>query len=134
MNSRERVLNVLKQKVHKRFRGNDRKDHRIQRIILNVSTMIDFIDSVLLLIFNRQRVRINQIWDVTSLLKDGDNEITVKVIGSLKNTFGYFFKEADKWIYGPHEWNYAPEKAPDASGYFLMDYGMMEPFGLVQVK
>lgn len=72
--------------------------------------------------------------DVTSLLKDGDNEITVKVVGSLKNTFGYFFKEADKWIYGPHEWNYAPEKAPDASGYFLMDYGLMEPFGLVQVK
>jgi len=72
--------------------------------------------------------------DVTSLLKDGDNEITVKVIGSLKNTFGYFFKEADKWIYGPHEWNYAPEKVPDATGYFLVDYGMMEPFGLVQVK
>jgi hypothetical protein len=72
--------------------------------------------------------------DVTSLLKDGDNEITVKVVGSLKNTFGYFYKPADKWIYGPHEWNYAPEKAPDASGYFLVDYGMMEPFGLVQVK
>ncbi len=72
--------------------------------------------------------------DVTSLLKDGDNEITVKVVGSLKNTFGYFFKEADKWIYGPHEWNYAPGKAPDASGYFLMDYGMMEPFELVGVK
>ena len=72
--------------------------------------------------------------DVTSLLNDGDNEITVKIVGSLKNTFGYFFKEANKWIYGPHEWNYAPEKAPDASGYFLMDYGMMEPFELVQVK
>jgi hypothetical protein len=72
--------------------------------------------------------------DVTSLLKDGDNEITVKVVGSLKNTFGYFFKEADKWIYGPHEWNYAPEKAPDATGYFLVDYGMMEPFSLVAVK
>jgi len=72
--------------------------------------------------------------DVTSLLKDGDNEITVKVVGSLKNTFGYFFKEADKWIYGPHEWNYAPEKAPDASGYYLMDYGLMEPFELVHVK
>ena len=72
--------------------------------------------------------------DVTSLLKEGANEITVKVTGSLKNTFGYFFKEADKWIYGPHEWNYAPEKAPDASGYFLMDYGLMEPFSLVEVK
>ena len=72
--------------------------------------------------------------DVTSLLKDGNNEITVKVVGSLKNTFGYFFKEANKWIYGPHEWNYAPEKLPDASGYFLMDYGLMEPFSLVAVK
>lgn len=72
--------------------------------------------------------------DVTSLLKEGANEITVKVTGSLKNTFGYFFKEADKWIYGPHEWNFAPEKAPDASGYFLMDYGLMEPFSLVEVK
>jgi hypothetical protein len=72
--------------------------------------------------------------DVTSLLNDGDNEITVKIVGSLKNTFGYFFKEANKWIYGPHEWNYAPEKAPDASGYFLIDYGLMEPFELMMVK
>jgi hypothetical protein len=72
--------------------------------------------------------------DVTSSLKEGDNEITVKVVGSLKNTFGYFYKPADKWIYGPHEWNYAPEKAPDASGYFLVDYGMMEPFELMMVK
>lgn len=72
--------------------------------------------------------------DVTSLLNDGDNEITVKIVGSLKNTFGYFFKEANKWIYGPHEWNYAPEKAPDASGYFLIDYGLMEPFELMMVR
>ncbi len=26
------------------------------------------------------------------MLKEGDNEITVKVVGSLKNTFGHFFK------------------------------------------
>jgi hypothetical protein len=72
--------------------------------------------------------------EVTSLLKDGPNEISVKVTGSLKNTFGYFYKEANKWIYGPQEWNYAPEKAPDSSGYFLMDYGMMEPFTLQMKK
>jgi len=72
--------------------------------------------------------------DVTSLLKDGDNEITVKVVGSLKNTFGYFYKPADKWIYGPHEWNYAPEKFPAASEYYLQDLGLMEPFSLVAVK
>ena len=72
--------------------------------------------------------------DVTSLLKDGDNEVTVKVVGSLKNTFGYFYKPADKWIYGPHEWNYAPEKLPAASEYYLQDLGLTEPFSLVAVK
>jgi hypothetical protein len=72
--------------------------------------------------------------DVTSLLKDGDNEITVKVVGSLKNTFGFFYKENKDWIFGPHSWNDAPAKIPSASEYFLMDYGMMEPFGLVEVK
>ena len=72
--------------------------------------------------------------DVTSMLKDGANEITVKVTGSLKNTFGFFYKPNNSWIFGPYEWNYAPEKAPDAPGYFLMDYGMMEPFDLRQTS
>jgi hypothetical protein len=72
--------------------------------------------------------------DVTSLLKDGDNEITVNVIGNLKNTFGYFYKPANKWIYGPHEWNYSPEKLPAGSEYILEDLGLMEPFSLVAVK
>jgi hypothetical protein len=72
--------------------------------------------------------------DVTSLLKDGDNEITVTIVGNLKNTFGYFYKPADKWIYGPHEWNYAPEKLPAGSEYILEDLGLMEPFCLVAVK
>jgi len=72
--------------------------------------------------------------DVTTLLNDGDNEITVKVVGSLKNTFGYFYKPANKWIYGPHEWNYAPEKLPAASEYFLLDMGLIEPFSLVTVN
>ncbi len=72
--------------------------------------------------------------DVTSLLKDGDNEITVKVVGNLKNTFGYFYKPANKWIYGPHEWNYSPEKLPAGSEYILEDLGLMEPFSLVAVK
>ncbi len=72
--------------------------------------------------------------DVTSLLDDGTNEITVKVIGSLKNTFGFFYNKNDNWIFGPHSWNNAPEKIPAASEYFLMDYGLFEPFKLVQVN
>ena len=70
--------------------------------------------------------------DVTPLLKDGENKITVKVVGSLKNTFGFFYNDNNSWIFGPHSWNYAPEKVPAASEYYLMDYGMFEPFQLVE--
>ncbi|HEY3370797.1 MAG TPA: glycosyl hydrolase [Prolixibacteraceae bacterium] len=72
--------------------------------------------------------------DVTSLIKDGANEITVKVTGSLKNTFGFFYQKNDNWIFGPWSWNDAPAKIPSASEYFLMDYGLMEPFKLVRMK
>ena len=70
--------------------------------------------------------------DVTSWLIEGENEVVVKVIGSLKNTFGFFYNNNDNWIFGPHSWNEAPEKIPPASEYFLMDYGMFEPFELVE--
>ncbi|MCY1719932.1 glycosyl hydrolase [Prolixibacteraceae bacterium Z1-6] len=69
--------------------------------------------------------------DVTELLKEGENEISVNVIGSLKNTFGFFYHNNDSWIHGPHSWNSAPEKIPAAANYFLMDYGLFEPFELV---
>jgi hypothetical protein len=72
--------------------------------------------------------------NVSSLLKEGENKITVKITGSLKNTFGFFYQEANNWIYGPHSWNYSPGKAPQAEGYFLPEYGLMEPFELVKVK
>jgi hypothetical protein len=70
--------------------------------------------------------------DISSMLREGNNEITVKVTGSLKNTFGFFYHDNDSWIFGPHSWNSAPEKIPPASDYFLMDYGLFEPFDLVQ--
>jgi hypothetical protein len=72
--------------------------------------------------------------DVTSLLVDGENEISVKVTGSLKNTFGFFYQDNNNWIFGPHTWNSAPEKSPPASDYFLMDYGLFEPFDLVEYR
>ena len=73
--------------------------------------------------------------DVTGMLKEGTNEVTVKVTGSLKNTFGFFYRKSDySWIYGPWEWDYAPTRIPAASEYFLIDYGLMEPFALIMVK
>lgn len=70
--------------------------------------------------------------DVTDWMKTGTNEITVNVFGSLKNTFGFFYENNDNWIFGPFSWNRAPEKIPPASKYFLMDYGLYEPFKLFQ--
>jgi len=72
--------------------------------------------------------------DVTSWLKEGDNEITVKITGSLKNTFGFFYEQNDGWIFGPWSWNNAPAEIPAAAAYFLMDYGLMLPFKLVKVN
>jgi hypothetical protein len=72
--------------------------------------------------------------DVTSMLKDGVNEITVKITGSLKNTFGFFYRKNDGWIFGPWSWNDAPAKIPSASEYFLMDYGLFQPFELIRTK
>ena len=72
--------------------------------------------------------------DVTSFLKEGENEVVVKVTGSLKNSFGFFYHSNDNWIFGPHSWNEAPDNIPSASEYFLMDYGLFEPFELVQLR
>jgi hypothetical protein len=72
--------------------------------------------------------------DVTPSLKDGANEITVTITGSLKNTFGFFYQKSEGWIFGPWSWNYAPPKPPSADGYYLVDYGLFKPFELLKVE
>jgi hypothetical protein len=68
---------------------------------------------------------------VGHLLKEGENLITVKVVGSLKNTFGHFYIAGHSWINGPEDWNAAPEGSPAMDQYSLMDYGLFEPFKLL---
>ena len=68
--------------------------------------------------------------DLTQMLTEGENEISVRIVGSLKNTFGYFYEDNNKWINGPHDWNSAPENQPGINKYYLMDYGLFRPFGL----
>jgi len=72
--------------------------------------------------------------DITELLSEGENEITVRVVGSLKNTFGEFYREEKSWIYGPHGWNNAPEHQPGFEQYFLNDYGLFKPFELLSTN
>jgi hypothetical protein len=70
--------------------------------------------------------------DISRFLSEGENEITVRVVGSLKNTFGEFYREKTNWIYGPHGWNNAPEHQPGFDSYYIPDYGLFEPFELLK--
>jgi hypothetical protein len=75
-------------------------------------------------------------WDpfelqVGHLLNEGANQVTVKVVGSLKNTFGHFFKTWESVLNGPGDWNVSPEGIPAVEDYSLMDYGLYEPFELI---
>jgi hypothetical protein len=72
--------------------------------------------------------------NISQFVNDGNNCISVKVVGSLKNTFGYFYKDNNRWINGPGDWETAPAKAPGIDAYFLMDYGLAEPFSLIRLN
>lgn len=70
--------------------------------------------------------------DLPSNLKPDENNISVEVIGSLKNSFGFFYKSsAGKWIIGPGDWDTAPNELPSLNQYYLLDYGLFEPFKLI---
>ena len=72
--------------------------------------------------------------NISQFLNNGKNEISIKVIGSLKNTFGYFYKNNKRSINGPGDWNTSPAKIPGIDQYFLMDYGLEEPFSLIRLN
>lgn len=72
--------------------------------------------------------------DISEALQKGNNTIEVKVIGSLKNTFGYFYNDNDTWIHGPFSWNRAPDQQVGLDQYYLMEYGMFEPFDLLSIE
>ena len=72
--------------------------------------------------------------NISKYLSKDKNEIAVKVVGSLKNTFGYFYKPNNRWINGPGDWDTAPEKISGIKKYFLMDYGLTEPFSLIKIN
>ena len=65
----------------------------------------------------------------------GENTVGVEVIGSLKNSFGFFYKSsAGKWIIGPGDWDTAPKSLPAFEQYLLPDYGLFEPFSLYSLN
>ncbi len=70
--------------------------------------------------------------DVSDRINKGRTKISIHVTGSLKNTFGYFYNSNDTWIHGPFAWNNAPEKQVSLDQYYLMKYGLFEPFELIR--
>jgi alpha-L-rhamnosidase len=72
--------------------------------------------------------------NISKFMTPGKNEVSVNVIGSLKNTFGYFYKDNHRWINGPGDWDTAPDKTARMDQYLLMDYGLFEPFSLIKTN
>lgn len=69
-------------------------------------------------------------FDITPYLTEGDNDIEVRVIGSLHNLFGPHYN-ADLTKNGPWHWNGVNQQIP-GNEYFLLDYGLMEDFSVFE--
>jgi hypothetical protein len=68
--------------------------------------------------------------DVTGQLREGKNEVEVKVYGSLKNLLGPHHNDPVDGFVTPWSFFYAPGHQPPGSNYDLNDYGLMEEFKL----
>jgi len=71
--------------------------------------------------------------DVTSALKDGENTITVIVVGTLKNTLGPHHAGVMRGAAWPHAFAQGPtEGPPPGARYDTIGYGLFEPFKLIR--
>ncbi len=69
-------------------------------------------------------------FNISNFTEDGNNIVTVKVYGSLKNLFGPHHNDKID-ISGPWDWKYAPEIQPNGKDYIFFDYGLMKDFKIL---
>ena len=70
--------------------------------------------------------------DITKFVKPGQNEVSVVVVGTLKNTLGPYFGKVRLGFASPESFRNAPKSGPPASSaYNSVGYGLMEPFHLI---
>lgn len=70
--------------------------------------------------------------DVTRFVHQGDNEVKVVVIGTLKNTLGPYFGPLRLGFASPESFRKAPEGGPPpGDDYKSVGYGLMGPFQLL---
>ena len=71
--------------------------------------------------------------DVSGLLKQGDNTVVLKVIGSNKNLLGPFHNDPKPGVVSP--WHFRNVKTrPSGQDYQQLDYGLMTDFALKKAK
>jgi hypothetical protein len=71
--------------------------------------------------------------DVSGLLKEGENTVTVKVIGSNKNLLGPFHNSPEAGMVSP--WHFRDVKTyPPGNDYQQPDYGLMKEFTLKKAE
>jgi hypothetical protein len=71
--------------------------------------------------------------DISSLLQEGVNTVTVKVTGSLKNLQGPFHNSTSKGLVTPWAWRYV-KKYSAGKDYSQDDYGLMGDFQLLNSR
>ncbi len=73
-------------------------------------------------------------FDISPWIIDGENRISLHVVGSLKNLLGPHHNNPGKGIVTPWSFFYAPEKQPEGDDYDLLDYGLFEEFEILGYK
>jgi hypothetical protein len=66
--------------------------------------------------------------DISDLVINGENTVSVKVIGSLKNLLGPHHNDPTEGVVTPWSFFYAPAQQPPGTNYHLIDYGLFEDF------
>jgi hypothetical protein len=72
--------------------------------------------------------------DLTFYLPYGKHKITVKVAGSLKNTFGPHHNVTRRGIVTPWSFKYAPVEQPSGTEYDLLHYGLLQDMEFYHVR
>ena len=70
------------------------------------------------------------VYDIARWVRNGTNELEVRVIGSHKNLLGPHYRE-EKGLASPWHWKHIKSRIP-AADYLMLDYGLMEDFDLIQ--
>jgi len=66
--------------------------------------------------------------DISSLVKEGRNEVEVRVCGSLKNLLGPHHGKLTPGMMTPFDWRHYPPHTPAGKDYDSYGYGLFEDF------